>query len=783
MSMTMLTVLQFISVFCAYSFVVLVLPALVFRPLLRGRRIPEQFLLCLLIGNFFVMNLVFALQLLHISGTVTLILTTVIIVTIAGVKLNKINVRELFSRFMKGLRKINDRKIGKKTLLYHMGCRLAAGCRWFAKEFYRIVIKKCGQWLWVLLIFGVLFMVYGPHFLEKYGYTASDIPVHLYWINSMKDNEIFVAGVYPFGFHCVSYYINEVFGIDIYVIMRVMAFVQNIYINLVLLAFLKLCCRNKYIPYAAVFMFIAGRYYNANTYYRYFASLPQEFGMIFILPAIYFGFKFFEQRREELKAGEKKKKESLVCLVGFAMSFGMTLSVHFYGTMIAGLFCVAMAVGYFLLFVRKKYFWNIIVTCMLSVLVAVLPMAIAYATGTQLEGSLRWGMSVMSGSSGSDDEEETEAETSTDEETESAVTAAETAVSMAETPDSAETETELQIKAMQSSVTGVQTEASDSGNTESLSEKLQKMYSQMRHNVRTYVFSNEYMDMYWLVFAMIVLVLVLGVIFQIAGKYCYGSMLLSCGVFMVIMTVLLSASELGLPSLMDAGRCSIYYAYATPVLFAFCVDGVLNLIFWWSKLDSVKNLVALAVAAGCCILLNQQGLIKGSTRLTTLETNEAVTCLTNIIREEKDYTWTICSANDETQMGKEHGYHYETIDFLRSMEGSGENASIIIPTETVYFFIEKRPIDYTVPYENSGQIVSKAGAMNEVPGGSGLQMYQGENRWIVMSRMYYWAQEFQRMYPNEMTVYCETENFVCYKIEQNPYRLYNFAIDYGYNTR
>ena len=30
-------------------------------------------------------------------------------------------------------------------------------------------------------------------------------------------------------------------------------------------------------------------------------------------------------------------------------------------------------------------------------------------------------------------------------------------------------------------------------------------------------------------------------------------------------------------------------------------------------------------------------------------------------------------------------------------------------------------------------------------------------------------------------VYFEDENFVCYYIEQNVYRLYNFAIDYRYN--
>ena len=48
--------------------------------------------------------------------------------------------------------------------------------------------------------------------------------------------------------------------------------------------------------------------------------------------------------------------------------------------------------------------------------------------------------------------------------------------------------------------------------------------------------------------------------------------------------------------------------------------------------------------------------------------NGALTCLSNIIKENEDKTWTIVSANDETQMGLDHGWHYETITFLRNME-------------------------------------------------------------------------------------------------------------------
>lgn len=67
----------------------------------------------------------------------------------------------------------------------------------------------------------------------------------------------------------------------------------------------------------------------------------------------------------------------------------------------------------------------------------------------------------------------------------------------------------------------------------------------------------------------------------------------------------------------------------------------------------------------------------------------------------------------------------------------------------------------------------------QIPGGIG--MYQGEGRWILMSRMYYWAQAFMERYPNDMKVYYESENFICYEIQQNMYHQYNFAIDYGYN--
>ena len=115
------------------------------------------------------------------------------------------------------------------------------------------------------------------------------------------------------------------------------------------------------------------------------------------------------------------------------------------------------------------------------------------------------------------------------------------------------------------------------------------------------------------------------------------------------------------------------------------------------------------------------------------------------------------------------------------MENLHQDTEVKIPTKNVYIFIEKVPVDYAIVYSGSGQSVSEKGAVRSLPGGTGLESYGGENRWILMSRIYYWAQAFKEKYPNEMQVYYETDQFVCYKIEQNMYHLYNFAIDIPVN--
>lgn len=920
MSMSYLAALQSIEAFLAYVSVVVLLPALVFKKRFERLNFMQRFMAYFTIGNFYIMNLVFALELLKISNRFTLTLGTLLPAAFAYARTHGFSLKQRVKGWGEDFQRLLTGMLGGRTVLYRIFSSFGRGLKNVGRIFVDVFLKHILDWAVLLGITALFLQLYGTNVVTNFGYMASDIPVHNYWINGLSDNHIFVAGIYPFGFHCEIYYLHMVFGIDTYVLLRVFCVVQTFFVMLMVLLLLKYCCKTKFIPYIGLLVYMAINVYSRNTYSRYVATLPQEFGMLFIYPSAYFAFAFFKERKLELKqekelfgnrreqkalkkqekferklariGKEKRKKKyyklhvkdcfSTWYLAGFAMSFSMTLSVHFYGTMIAGLFCVGIAAGYFFRLLRPKYFWRVACTFFISIFVAVLPMGIAFAMGTPLQGSLGWGMNVLKGTSGKTEKVDAKEETLRQYENylASGGAAGGTASGSAITSGASVTvgENDGAVSGGSIAVSGagvtvgenggmvsgdsaivsgaaIQGDGPGNGMEETVSREvmeaqvrvarfklnqylpktltvqggilvtqpgLHKMYNvpymKYKRPISSYVklllknpkqflerikiygeklwfhlqsMTQEYVlnglsaEQITLMYLAVIALLALSLFLFLFLQPDYGAAILSTIGFAGCMCLLLISGRIGLPTLMDPSRCSIYFAYMTPLLLAFLIDILLYYVAGWLKWKWVKwipQLISLLCFMAAAAFMVQENLIREPRYTEGLEMNEAIMCLTNIIRDEKDYTWTICSANDETRMGEDHGWHYEIITFLKGMEGMAEHGMITIPTQTVYFFIEKVPLDYMKPYADSGQRISEEGAERNLPGGTGLSVYQGENRWIVMSRMYYWAQEFQRLYPNEMKVYLETDKFVCYKIEQNTYRLYNFAIDYGYNT-
>lgn len=775
MSMNTLTIIQILGVLAAYTLIALLLPWLALRNVFGKFTISERIMGYFLTGNFYVIYLVFLMEFLHISGRMTLTTGTIVPFLIILYRKHRGHILKIIEKFLLKVRYILHGEIGWKTLLF--GRKEEKKRSYHRQDVKRWINYVPDLLLTALLIAGVCY-VYGRNAVTVYGYKASDMPVHTYWVNLMDENHIFGAGVYPHGYHCIIYYLHKVFGFPTYVVMRVFGFVQTIFVHLALLVPLRALCKNRYTPYIGTAVYLMGNFFSAQTYSRYTSTLPQEFGMLFIFPTAYFAIAFFQKYAAVLKAEmeEEKKEDTRITkwyLLGLIISFSLTLTVHFYNTMIAGVLCVGIAIGYFFRCLRWKYLKQLIIAALLSVLLAVAPMAIGVAMGNPLQGSLYWGMNVIKGTANDSGNLSTKKKVVKDKNGNEVTVVGDVDDETIEKIKNGTIMTEGDGK------TPVKPEPEKTFK-QKVEEKIQAVFNQ----TQSFVFDGNKKMTMLLTFGVAASVL-LGVLCVLFRRPDQAGAVWSIGAYTGLMFLMQSMGVLGLPALMDPARNSIFFAYSVGVLLAVDADTVLYLTLGWFKKTWAMNLAALVFLLMTGNYIWEHQLYKEPVKTKAFEMNENITCLTNIIKSNEKNTWTICSANDETQMVYGNGYHYETITFLKEMKDIQKNPMVKIPTNTVYFFIEKKPLNYaqTVNSNDWKNVkISKKYAREELDYSTGLTPYMGVNRAVTMSHMYYWAQKFMELYPNVMNVYYETDQFVCYRVSQNGYNLYNFAIDYGYNN-
>ncbi len=796
---------QAAALFVIYTLLVIGIPALLFYRYFAKRRVLERFMIYLAIGNFYIMNMVFLLQLAHISNFYTLVLFTA--VPAGGfyiwqnhkqMRVSLLQMMDTFDKYIKGV----------------MGFRTFAGkCRdvllkWLKKiwkHIYGIVSRHKTEYLLILAMCVFLCIRFGTNSIINYGYPASDLPVHNYWVNAMGKNDIFVAGVYPFGFHCIVYYIHTVFGIDTYIIFRLFVITQVLYIHMALYVFIRGICRSAYAAYAGMFLYVVADFYNVGCTSRFIDALPQEYGMMFILPSIYFIFEYFRHQKLAIKEedGKNKRLAKQDALLA-AICFSMTIAVHFYDTMIAGLFCVAIVFGFAARIFRPKYFVRLMGAFLLGLFLGILPMAVAVIGGKPLQGSLGWGMNVITGGGSSADDDKDKGEEASREDEDNNQTQAAPGENQednaggdtGETGGSGSSGADGQQDGEKEDVTmaeeNLQPDLEDDIVIEEAENKgvrleqlLGHMYSTLCSSIRSAVFSRNAQLFVQAIFACCGVLLAGGLLMCLLRQFDYGFQAISVSMFILVLLFgLYDAGALGLPSLMDTNRSRIYLVYVLGILFSMTADIIVGFIDVLFHSRAWMNGVSFALSAAICaasLLLFGVRQPQVLTRANQMSLNGAIECLYNIIKSNPDHSWTIVSANDELQMIDTHGYHYETITFLRYQKYSTAQQRLTIPTKYVYFYIEKRPLDYLVKHARSGQRVSPVMAGMPLPESSGIAPYKAQNRLVVMSKMYYWAKQFMKLFPQDMSVYYEDDEFICYRLIQNQSNLYSLVIDFGYN--
>lgn len=794
MSVNSIVTTELVKIFVAYFLTIIVPPAIVFGEKLKKRDLPYSFRLMayLLIGNGFVINLVLYLTLAHICSKATLVIFGFGFYIFMALFLYEVKIRDILHNIRYTVEKLGGGFLGRKTFRAHLRAHIQNGAKRLFSGTIGVVIHNPLEVLGFIGTIGLVLYIFVSNDYWNLGYTASDLPVHNYWINALGENKPFVAGVYPMGYHSVIFFLHMVFGIDTYVLLCHWEVVTIVLLVSSIMAFVGYVCgKHTGLSFGAACLFVMPTFVYTNVYSRFEMGIPQEYAHVFILPSLMFLLEFFVRRREK---EEGRLVPSTLCWMLFSAGLSLTISIHFYGTVVLLIFCIGVGVAHLPLVFRKRYFFSLMKSGLLALLIAILPMGISLLMGNEFQGSMNWALGVIEG-------------------TTSSTTGNSGNGIIADLTDDDYTD-DLEYYAflekngmldesMQSAYEDVQVAAgkapskNESQNIKELVvSKVNFVVSSLYDSIKEHLYCGSEENA-WLIYAgMIVaaLVCLIGIIGWFL-PWDFARAYLSMGIGVILLWVILASKNLGIPSLMDTNRTKTFLITFYGIIVMFGLDFLLRGILFFVKKRWIHIGASMVLCAAMVLGFYAGGWIQSPLVLEANETNGAILSLKGIIKENKDFTYTIISANDENQMVADHGYHYELSTFLKKLhlfQGGAfsdaysnientDDGDIFIPSSKVYIFIEKVPIDYGTSYVNSGQSISEEGAKQPIPVTEGKNIYSGENRWICMSKMYYWAKAYQELIGEDMRVYYEDDEFVCYEITQNINSNYNFAIDYGYN--
>ncbi len=802
-------------------FIMFIWPMVVFRKYLRGKSLTFRFGFCVTVQIVIINALVITLGLLHILNpwiVRILFYGTFVYSIVCDIRIGE-KQRKQLKRILTGTYGLKSFRVGIQT-------KIIDRAKEIKKNFLRMMR---GHWweyglLSIILIYGAIYFSYGA--FQDYSYGFGDMYPHNAWIYGLINGQIFSAGVYPEGMHCFLYSMHVLFDIRVYSCLLFTAGIHIIVFLLSAYVMLREVFGWKYSPMLALTLFLTMDLLCINEIYsmsRLQWTIPQEFGLYTQFLCAAFLLKYLRGKKQESKLERWKifqKSYWNENLMVFMMALAASIVIHFYPTIMAFFLCVAFVPWRMVKVFTKGRFSALVFSVVFGLMIAVLPMAGALASGIPFQGSIGWAVNVINGV---DSEQSGGSTTNTTTTTNPAVEVTPIPSTLEQAGNTVTQNTELATEV------GSATNASKNEPVptpepvpqRSLVEKVTDIlvkikdtivekYKIVRSGSYVTLYRKERADVLLKFTALSAIVwLVLKVAWTIKKRVQWKKDIDSTcfdGYFgltlaSILFMMLYSASRLGLPSLIAGSRlCSV----AQLLIMAVCVipfDAIFTGLSYILKEGLMKVVAALSVL-GIYVGTMLTGTFHGFLYYELTRYNAAVMSTYMITETLPQNSFTIVSTVDELYQVIQYGYHEEAVEFVNE----AITDDYTIPTEYVFIFVEKHPLEYAqshffhgpkwlawekyADYYNSYvsqcpditvSTISKDLATRpytKLPVTS--KMYSRlETRTLLESRLYAWCQDFDKLYPNELHTYYEDDDFVCYYFKQNPYSLFQLAIQSG----
>ena len=815
-------ILQYIWVLISYIFIMYIWPSVVFRKHLAGKSRTYRFSFCTVVMIVLINTVCITLGLPYLlyKWLVFILFFGVFIFSIFKGKKISLLTRKRFKNLFGGT-------YGVKTMfsdiLKYLNYKL--------KELKAIFLDFMkGHWfdytvLFLIILFGLVYFSYGS--LHDYSFGCGDIYVHTQWVYNLTIGNIFSSGIYPEGMHFFIYMENALFGVPMYSGMLFTGCINSFVTLISLYLLFKEVFVWRHTPKIALLIFLIINVCTPNEIFgmsRLQWSLPMEFGYPAMLLCAVYLIKFLRysvvlKKEKSVKQSEKKvihipfvkknigfsvplcfKDENLFI---FTFALAVTIIVHFYATILAFFLCVGIVISLIRkLFSRK--FLPLVVGAFSGLMIAIVPFVLCYICGIRLQGSLYWALSLFYTPSETEEVEETipDEENANDERDDNKVTSQK----KAEIEKTSLAFNNFIYKNPVASNVSLTSQEIIVANI-SILERIKSFftiwentgYKEQHSQIRGTIY-------FWFM----IITFILGICGYIArliykkqndliklyGHSYTGYILLaSMG---AVCHIFCCTYKLGLPTVIEPDRiCILALMTAIPTL-------VIPVDFIMCFLEKKVSEKIMRIITGCMIAVIYLGLMltgnfHGYLLYQLSRYNSSVMVTKQIINTLPKDSFTIVSTTDDYYQIIGHGFHEELIQFINE----SEVVSYTIPTDYIFLFVEKNALlrnqDHyfvgpgwlatTGKYFGGYSKVASEGeellkdTIREDMG----NLYFGKfpasvsvyatlwQRVLLNSKVYVWCQKFNAMYPNELHVYYEDEDFICYYLKQNPRNLYELA--------
>lgn len=810
---TLYWVICFIKVLLCYIFIMFIWPSVVFRKFLRDKSKIFRFCFCAATQVVLINTVVLMLGLVHLLNpwVINILFYGTFLFSIRKLYLPKLSQWRSVRKMVRGTLKWRQVWLMKWKRFTKWLKKLIAGFwRHLRPHFLEYIM------LTAIMAYAVIYFSYTPIMDHSYGF--GDMYTHHSWTYGLVQGQIFSDGVYPEGMHCVVYLMHTVSRLPVYNCNLFLGCIQMFVYYLAAYCLMRDIFRWRGTPLLVLTAFSVLGVKGSDlmvSMARLQRSLPGEYGLYSVFICAMFLLRFLKEELPEdwhKKPKEWFKNENLIV---FAMALAAAIVIHFYVIIIAFFVCLPFAIVFIRRTFTKKRFLPLVTAVIVGFVISVVPMIGALISGIPFQGSIGWALAVMEGEEaeylesleggGSGETAEPEqAEQAMPEVHETGITAPGPAVFgpipklivLGEEPRS--------LTIWHTAPTHKPT----------IRQRLEVLWWRIRAKGEVLFWDgyNRLLNDYnasMLIVYISVLIAVFCLLFRIicsqlrplswdAGLFDAYLPIIGASLFIL---VLYTAPYFSLPELIAFIRLPSTAYILLLMVTAMAIDVPFSLLQRLGP-NWLQQTVALGGVAAICAATIITGNYHGYF-YNELTRYRAVVNVTSSITESFPHnTYTIVGSTDDLYSTIQYGRHEELLKFLQMAQ---KEPGYYIPTEYVFVYVEKKPIQHAQYHFSSGpawlatdvyadsfplgtttskypeifsrEISDEYANWSVVDYPVNYNSYKDPiSRTVINSNAYKWCREFSDLQDHELNVYYEDENFVCYYFRQNTFSLYDLAI-------